>query len=60
LNNPGQSGDPDSPHYRDLFDLWARGKYFPVFYSRTKIDSVTEGVTMLHPPAASTQGGGRP
>src|SRR5206468_763275 len=29
LNNPGQSGDPQSPHYRDLFDLWSRGKYFP-------------------------------
>jgi penicillin amidase len=24
LNTPGQSGDPDSPHYRDLFQLWAR------------------------------------
>src|SRR5262249_31535028 len=22
LNNPGQSGDPSSPHYRDLFELW--------------------------------------
>ncbi len=29
LNTPGQSGDPDSPHYRDLFDLWVRGKIFP-------------------------------
>ena len=60
LNAPGQSGDPDSPHYRDLFELWARGKYFPIFYSRTKIDSVTEKVTMLHPAAASTEAGGRP
>ena len=24
INTPGQSGDPDSPHYRDLFELWAR------------------------------------
>ena len=24
-SNPGQSGDPDSPHYGDLFELWARG-----------------------------------
>ena len=36
LNNPGQSGDPASPHYRDLFELWARGKYFPIFYSRSE------------------------
>ena len=28
LNNPGQSGDIASPHYRDLYELWARGKYF--------------------------------
>ena len=60
LNTPGQSGDPDSPHYRDLFDLWARGRYFPIFYSRGKVDSVTESVTLLHPPAASTGAGGRP
>src|SRR6185369_5599355 len=37
LNNPGQSGDPSSAHYRDLFELWSRGKYFPIFYSRAKI-----------------------
>ena len=59
LSNPGQSGDPDSPHYRDLFELWARGRYFPIFYSRAKIDSVTESVTLLQPAAAATQGGGR-
>ncbi|MAG71743.1 MAG: penicillin acylase family protein [Acidobacteria bacterium] len=41
-NAPGQSGNPDSPHYRDLFALWAEGKYFPVFYSRAKIESVAE------------------
>jgi penicillin amidase len=50
LNNPGQSGDPDSPHYRDLFELWARGKYFPVFYSRARVDSVAEATTTLRPP----------
>ena len=42
LNSPGQSGDPDNAHYRDLFELWGRDRYFPVFYSREKIDSVTE------------------
>ncbi len=42
LNNPGQSGDSSSPHYRDLFELWSRGKYFPIFFSRDRIESVTE------------------
>ena len=49
MNNPGQSGDPQSPHYKDLFELWARGKYFPVFYSRPQIESVTEKKETLQP-----------
>ena len=49
LNTPGQSGNPDDPHYRDLFDLWARGRYFPVAYSRPKVESVTESITTLTP-----------
>ena len=53
LNNPGQSGDPASPHYRDLFELWSRDKYFPIFYSRAKVDSVTEASQTLLPGAAS-------
>ena len=53
LNNPGQSGDPASPHYRDLFELWSRDKYFPIFYSRAKVDSVTEASQTLLPAAAS-------
>jgi len=61
LNTPGQSGNPDSSHYRDLFELWARGKYFPIFYSRAKVDSVTESTTWLRPAASTSQGAaGRP
>jgi penicillin amidase len=39
-NAPGQSGNPESPFYSNLFEPWAKDQYFPVFYSRTKIDSV--------------------
>lgn len=39
-NNPGQSGDPDDPHYRNLFNIWAKDQFFPVFYSREKVESV--------------------
>ncbi len=49
LNAPGQSGNPDDPHYRDLFELWARGRYFPVAYSRERVAAVTERVTTLTP-----------
>lgn len=54
LNTPGQSGDPDSPHYRDLFKLWAEGRYFPVAYSRPKVESVRESTTRLMPSPTST------
>ena len=53
LNNPGQSGDVNDPHYRDLFELWCIGKYFPVFYTRKKIESVTERIVQLSPSASS-------
>ena len=49
LSNPGQSGDVRDPHYRDLYPLWADGKYFPVFYSRAKIESVAEKDFLLTP-----------
>ena len=48
-NNPGQSGDVNNPHYRDLYELWARGKYFPILYSRPGIESVTEKTVQLNP-----------
>jgi penicillin amidase len=51
-NNPGQSGDPDSPHYRDLFETWSQGKYFPLAYSRRKVESVAEERLTLQPAAS--------
>src|SRR5262249_30878364 len=39
INTPGQSGNPDDPHYRDLFPLWANDRYFGVPYSREKIEA---------------------
>jgi penicillin amidase len=37
INTPGQSGDPGSPFYRNLFNDWANDKYFPALYSKEKI-----------------------
>ena len=53
LNNPGQSGDVNDPHYRDLYQLWARGKYFPIFYSRPKVESVTEKSWHMEPAGSA-------
>lgn len=36
-NTPGQSGDPSSPFYKNLFELWVNNQYFPTYYSRKKI-----------------------
>ncbi|MBI1779298.1 MAG: penicillin acylase family protein [Proteobacteria bacterium] len=38
INTPGQSGDPKSPHYRDLFEAWTREEYVPLLYTRPAIE----------------------
>jgi penicillin amidase len=48
-NTPGQSGDPASPHYRDLFALWSKDQYFPVPYSRAAVDKMAETRQVLRP-----------
>jgi len=47
INNPGQSGDPRSPHYSDLFDLWGQGGYFPVYFTKSKVIEVAEKKLVL-------------
>jgi penicillin amidase len=42
MNTPGQSGDPSSPHYKDLFPMWAQDEAFPLLYSRNKIEQAAE------------------
>jgi penicillin amidase len=37
-NTPGQSGDPRSPHYRDLFSDWAHDRYFPLLFDRAAVE----------------------
>lgn len=48
-STPGQSGQPGSPHYADLLPLWAEGEYFPLAYSRKKVDEVTLHKLVLTP-----------
>jgi penicillin amidase len=49
INTPGQSGDPASPHYRDLAPLWAEGRYFPLLYTRSAVEKVAESRLVLRP-----------
>lgn len=49
INAPGQSGDPRSPHYRDLAPVWAKGGYVPMVYSREAVAAATEHRIVLQP-----------
>ena len=48
-NTPVQSGDPRSPHYRDLFEEWALNRYVPVAFSRERVEAVAESRVQLAP-----------
>ena len=37
-NVPGQSGQPESPFYGNLLQLWANNQYIPLVYSRKAVD----------------------
>jgi penicillin G amidase len=52
VNYPGESGDPGSPHYRDLAPLWRNGEYFPLLYSRGTVETATERKIELVPQTA--------
>jgi len=49
INTPGQSGNPSSPYYKNLFELWATDQYFPSYYSKEKIKMVTKEILMMVP-----------
>ena len=49
INTPGQSGDPDNRHYRDLAPMWLKGEYFPLLYSRKAVEAATEMRIDLQP-----------
>ena len=36
-NSPGQSGNPSSPFYRNLYESWANDEYFKLLYSKNLI-----------------------
>jgi penicillin amidase len=49
VNVPGQSGQPVSPHYADLLPLWAEGRYFPLLFSRGKVEAESGERLVLEP-----------
>jgi len=53
INVPGQSAQPESPHYGDLLPLWAEGKYFPLLFSRDSIEKNAAERLLLEPKRSS-------
>ncbi len=48
-NAPGQSGQPGSPHFDDLIAGWDQGRYFPLAFSRAKVEAVAQARLVLEP-----------
>ena len=49
INAPGQSGLPESPHYRDLSQHWAKSEYVPLLYSRDAVAKAARLRFILEP-----------
>ena len=49
INAPGQSGDPASKWYKNLFELWANDQYFPAYFSKQKIEENTADRMIMMP-----------
>lgn len=49
MNSPGQSGDPQSPYYDNLFKQWADNQYFPLLYDKAKIVESADSKEVLVP-----------
>jgi len=48
-NTPGQSGDPRSPYYNNLFAPWVRGEYVALPYSPGAVRARTAEIVVLRP-----------
>lgn len=59
INAPGQSGDPDSPHYGDLLRPWAAGQQVPLLFSRAAIEREAGEVLELKPAVRQRRPSGK-
>ena len=49
INSPGQSGDPRSSHYADLYQKWGNDESFPLLFSREAIEQEAHFTIRLRP-----------
>ena len=48
-NSPGQSGNPNSNFYRNLYEDWANDRFFELYYSKEKIKSNLHSKEVYYP-----------
>ena len=48
-NSPGQSGNPESPFYRNLYESWANDEYFKLLYSKSLIENNSYNNIVYYP-----------
>ncbi len=49
INTPGQSSVPGTAHYGDLLPLWEKGEYFPMLFTRAKVEAAATERLLLRP-----------
>jgi penicillin amidase len=49
INAPGESGQPGSPYYGNLYALWSDGQYHPMVFSRTAVERAAAHRLVLRP-----------
>jgi penicillin amidase len=55
IHPPGQSGQLGSPHYDDLADLWIKGEYHPMLWTREQVEQAAEARLILSQVPPSPQ-----
>ncbi len=48
-NVPGQSAQPESPFFSNLYPLWANDEFFPLVYSRARVEQARAHTLRLVP-----------
>lgn len=49
INTPGQSGNPESPFYKNLFPVWAKDEFVSIPYSKESAKSKAAEVQVFSP-----------
>ena len=62
MNVPGQSAQPESEFYGNLLPYWDKGEFFPMLFTRAKVDQNISHRMTIRPAAKATgaSGPGRP